>query len=316
MSVSKGSRLDLADISPLIDIPIAGKAEIDAEMAGMAKDPQLTGGLKVQGFEFGGFPFGDILSSKLKFHPLVLELSDVQGKKGRSDYTVQSGRLDFDTEATLVTDARVKSQALDFRDFFAMWHFDGDPRFDDVRGETALDATVHYVLGGPEDRCRGGNLRVAGSAHITALDLFDERYDSGESEFDFRWTDRDASYRGVDLNVPSLTLRKGSGVLMGSLGMRQGARVFGQLVGTAVPLSRLDALPTLLRAADGQVSAVATCHPCASGAPRCPPRASTCVSSRARRSRSRSAPPAAVSRFQRPSSARSSTRTRAAACFT
>ncbi|HEY4160121.1 MAG TPA: translocation/assembly module TamB domain-containing protein [Polyangiaceae bacterium] len=257
MSVSKGSRLNFADISPLIDIPIAGKAEIDAEMGGLAKNPLLTGNLKVQGFELGGFPFGDILSSKLKFRPLVLELADVQAKKGQSDYTVTSGRLDFDGNATLITDAHVKSSNLDFRDFFAMWHFDTDPRFDDVRGETAVDATVRYVLGGPEDRCRGGNLRVAGSAHIAALDLFDERYDSGETEFDFRWTDRDAAYRGVDLNVPSLTLRKGSGVLMGSLGMRQGARVYGQLVGTAVPLSRIDGLPTILRAADGQINAVA-----------------------------------------------------------
>src|SRR6202000_419594 len=89
------------------------------------------------------------------------------------------------------------------------------------------------------------------------VDLFGETYDSGDAEFDFRWSDRDATYQGVDLSVPSLTLHKGSGTLVGSLGMREGGQVYGHFVGSAVPLSHLDALPTLARAAEGQVSAVA-----------------------------------------------------------
>jgi translocation and assembly module TamB len=257
MSVLKGSRLDLADISPIVGIPIAGKAEVDVDMGGVPPAVVLTGNMKVADFVFGGFPFGDISSAKVRFTPLILDLSDVSAKKGKSDYFVPSARLNFDGPASLVTDARVKSASFDLRDFFSIWHFDVDPRFDDIRGQTALDASVHYVLGGSEDRCGGGNLRVAGSARLNALDLFDERYDSGDADFDFRWSDRDATYQGVDLSVPSLTLRKGSGTLVGSLGLRQGGQVYGHFVGSAVPLSHLDALPTLLRAADGQLSAVA-----------------------------------------------------------
>ncbi len=257
MSVLKGSRLDLADVSPIVGIPIAGKAELDVDMGGVPPAVLLTGNLKVGDLVFGGFPFGDISSAKVRFTPLILDLSEVQAKKGKSEYFVPSARLNFDGPASLVTDARVKSAAFDLRDFFSIWHFDVDPRFDDIRGQTALDASVHYVLGGSEDRCGGGNLRVAGSARLNALDLFDERYDSGDADFDFRWSDREATYQGVDLSVPSLTLRKGSGTLVGSLGMRQGGQVYGHFVGSAVPLSHLDALPTLLRAADGQLSAVA-----------------------------------------------------------
>ncbi len=257
LSVLKGSHLDLADVSPIVDIPIAGKAELDAEMNGVAPDVVLTGNLKVGDFQFGGFPFGDIASAKVRFKPLVLDLAEVQVKKGKSDYTVPSARLNFDGPATLVTDAQVKSSNFDLRDFFNMWHFDTDPRFDEIRGETALDTTVHYVLGGSEDHCGGGNLRVSGSSHLTALDLFDERYDSGDAQFDFRWTDRDATYQGVDLDVPSLTLHKGAGTLIGSLGIRQGGKVYGHFVGSAVPLSHLDALPAVLRGTDGQLSAVA-----------------------------------------------------------
>ena len=257
MSIPKGARIDFSDISPIVGIPIAGKAEVDAEMTGVPPAVVLTGNLKVQNFVFGGFPFGDITSARLRFVPLVLELFDVQAKKGKSDYSVPSGRLNFDGPAPIVTDAHVKSPNFDVRDFFHMWHFETDPRFDGIAGQTALDATVHYVLGGPEDRCGGGNLRVAGSAHFGTLDLFDERFDSGNAEFDFRWSDRDATYQGVDLSVPSMTLRKGAGTVVGSFGLRQGAQVYGHFVGSGVPLSHLSALPLSLRGAEGQVSAVA-----------------------------------------------------------
>ena len=257
MSILKGSRIDLADVSPIVGIPIAGKAEVDVDMTGVPPAVVLTGNLKVQNFVFGGFPFGDINSARVRFVPLVLELFDVQAKKGKSDYSVSSGRLNFDGPAPIVTDAHVKSQNFDLRDFFHMWHFDTDPRFDDIAGQTALDASVHYVLGGPEDRCGGGYLRVAGSARLAQLDLFDERFDSGNAEFDFRWSDRDATYQGVDLSVPSMTLRKGSGTVVGSFGLRQGAQVYGHFVGSALPLSQLNALPSSLRGAEGQLSVTA-----------------------------------------------------------
>jgi len=257
MSIPKGARIDLSDISPIVGIPISGKAEVDVDMTGIPPDVVLTGNMKVQNFVFGGFPFGDITSARIRFVPLVLELFDVQAKKGKSDYSMPSGRLNFDGPAPIVTDAHVKSTNFDVRDFFHMWHFETDPRFDDIAGQTALDATVHYAFGGPEDRCGGGNLRVAGNARFGALDLFDERYDSGSAEFDFRWSDRDATYQGVDLSVPSLTLRKGTGTIVGSFGLRQGAQVYGHFIGSSLPLSHLNALPSLLRGADGQLSATA-----------------------------------------------------------
>jgi translocation and assembly module TamB len=251
------SKLDLSDVSPLSNVTMAGKAELDVEMDGPSINPLLLGNLKVENLELGGFPVGTVTSAKVKFRPLWLEFSEVQGKKGQSNFTVSSAKLDFGGQASLVTDANVHSDSFDLRDFFAMWHFDKDPRVSDIKGRTRLDARIRYVLGGPEDRCEGGSLRASGSLRLSALDLFEERYDSGQAEFDFRWTDRDAAYLGVDLDVPSITLQKGTGSIIGSLGMRQGGLVHGQLVGTAVPLSKIDALPTLIRAAEGRVSAVA-----------------------------------------------------------
>ena len=60
-----------------------------------------------------------------------------------------SARVDFDTDATLARRrADVKSERLDLGDFFAMWHFDQDPRFDGLAGRGTADARVQYEIGG------------------------------------------------------------------------------------------------------------------------------------------------------------------------
>jgi translocation and assembly module TamB len=258
LEVAQGSHLHLADISPLITIPMSGEAEIDAQMGGPGNNPLLTGNLRVQGFDFGKFPLGDIKSSKFKFRPLWVEITDVIARKGGSDFTVPNARLDFGTRASLVVDAHAKADSMDLRDFFAMWHFDDDPRFDPIRGHTALDTQLRYVLGGPEDHCGGGALRVAGKLKAHELDMFEERYDGGESTFDLLWHDRDATYRGVVLSVPDLVLHKGAGVLTGKLNMQTGAKLSGSGSAVGVPLARIDALPRMLRAAEGSVNATAT----------------------------------------------------------
>jgi translocation and assembly module TamB len=255
LQVAPGSKLNLADITPLIDIPMSGHAELDVTMAGLMSDPLLTGNLKIAGFEFGGFPLGDIKSSKVKFRPLWLELAELEGRKGQSDFRVPRGKLDFGAGPTLIVEADAQSDALDLRDFFDMWHFDEDPRFEPLQGRTAVDARIRYVLGGREDRCLGGVLHTSGKLRAHALSLFDERYDGGSASFDFLWNDRDATYRGVRVDVPDFVLRKGRGTLSGKVQVSPGARVKGEISASGVPIGKVDALPAMLRAAEGNVTA-------------------------------------------------------------
>jgi translocation and assembly module TamB len=257
LEVEKGSNIDLSDISPIVDIPTAGSAEISAKMSGKANDPLLTGDVAIQKFEFGGFPLGDIKSGKVRFRPLKLDFVDIHGKKGKSDFVVPTARLDFDARSSLIVDATAQAEKLDIRDFFAMFLFDQDPRFDPIKGAGKVDVRIHYDLGGAKDRCGGGYLDVAGNLDMKGLDLFDERYDGGRADFEFRWFDREASFRGVELDVPSVTLAKGSGTVLGSLTMRQGGVVRGQLVGTSVPLSKIDSMGALALMVDGKGSGVA-----------------------------------------------------------
>jgi translocation and assembly module TamB len=257
LNIGKESRIDLADISPLVDIPLSGNAELDAEMAGIMSDPTLTGNVKIAGFVFGGFPIGDLKSGKVRFKPLFLELADVEAQKGKSAFTVPTAKIDFNAGATLVLDAKMKSQAFDLRDFLTIWHFDQDPRWADLEGETQADVSVHYVLGGREDPCQSGVLATNGSIGFKRLNLFGERYDGGRSDYRFRWYDRDAGYRALELSLPNLVLRKGTGSIVGSVDVRPGGKLEGHLVASEVPLGKIDALPELMKVADGQASAVA-----------------------------------------------------------
>ncbi len=257
LSVSNGSRLDLSDVSPLVDIPMDGAAQITASMAGKAATAELLGELHVDDLVFDGFPIGDIDSAHVRFRPLVLDFLDVHGVTGGSRFVVPTARLDFDSDASLLVDAHVRSDRLDLRDFFTMWHLDQDPRFDHLRGRSAVDARVQYDLRGKRDKCKAGYLRVDGKLAIGAADLFEEHYDSGEARFDFRWMDEPAGYLGMQLDVPSITLKKGEGTLLGSIGMGDGGAVRAHFVASGVPLSHLDALGSIGRGIDGQASAVA-----------------------------------------------------------
>ncbi len=258
LEVAEGAKLHLSDITPLLDIPMAGVAKLGRiSMTGTGGDVVLNGEIAVDDLNFGGFPIGTIDSSKFRFKPLKVDFTDVRGTKNQSAFVVSTARLNFDTDAAIVADAEVRSDNLNVRDFLHMWHFDGDPRFDDLHGKAATSARVHYALGGREDACGDGTLRVAGRLKAGTLEIFGERYDSANADFDFRWIDPRAGQFGIDLKVPSLSLSKGGGHLLGSLEIRPGAHLGGHFVGTGVPLSRIDALGPKAALVDGHVSAVA-----------------------------------------------------------
>ena len=65
----------------------------------------------------------------------------------------------------------MKSKGFDVRDFFAIWHFDQDPRWKEIAGETAAEASVRYVLGGAQDPCGKGVLTTNGKLAFKRLDL-------------------------------------------------------------------------------------------------------------------------------------------------
>lgn len=250
------SRLDLADLSPLVTQPMKGILHLDTKMDGAMADPVLTSQVAIEGLEFGGFPVGDLERAKLTFRPLWIELEDATLRKGDSRLGLPKVRFDFDKGADLEVNAEVRSGSLAIRDFLKMWRFDEDPRWQDISGTTAVDGKVQFVLGGPADRCGEGVLDVATSLKLHSLSLFGEDYDDGHAQLRLRWNDIEASYHGMELELPSIQLDKKTGTILGNLNVSPGAHVSGNLVATAVPLGELDALGDLRNVAQGLASAV------------------------------------------------------------
>jgi len=258
LSIAPTTKIDLANISPLANLTLTGKAAVSGEMKGKFNDPQLVGDLSVAGLALQDFPLGDITSSKVRFRPLTVDFSELHAKKGKSTFDIPSGRLDFNGPATLVATATVDAADLYVRDFFHMFHFDADPRFDNVDGHGRTTATLRYDLGGKGDPCGGGAVAIRGALHMASMDLFEEHYDSLDSEFSYHWLDRDAADLGIDVDIRSLTLKKGRGTLFGSGTIRRGGAIRAELVADDIPLSKLQALGSMSKVLDGTASAVGT----------------------------------------------------------
>src|SRR5690606_10836017 len=111
--------------------------------------------------------------------------------------------------------AHVHSERFGIRDFLDVWHMGSDPRYADLRGSGRVEANVLYFLGGPDDRCASGVLRVDGRAALTDFEVFGERYRSADADFRLNWWDMEAGDRGYDLEVSSLALRKSAGAILG-----------------------------------------------------------------------------------------------------
>ncbi|MEN9581539.1 MAG: hypothetical protein RJA70_4548, partial [Pseudomonadota bacterium] len=252
------STLDLSDISPIVTVPLQGIAKIAAEMEGPMGDPELTGSLSVEDLVFGGFPIGNIERSKLRFKPLTVEIEGGSIRKGESRFNVSKARLEFGGDASVLADLLINTQGANVRDLLHMWHFDQDPTWKDLQGRTAAQARVRYALGGPRDPCGGGDLQINGSAQVSSLELFDERYDTATADFNFHWRDVEAGYHGFDLSLPSFLMKKGDGSLFGSFEITQGARIQATLVGTSIPISKLDGIGPVRTLVAGNVSATGT----------------------------------------------------------
>ncbi|HEY4117634.1 MAG TPA: translocation/assembly module TamB domain-containing protein [Byssovorax sp.] len=261
LDVAAGSRIDLAELSPLVDIPMAGVVTVQASGRGGFDHPKFAGEMSIKGFDFGGFAAGDLESAKVAFEPLVLELTDAHLKKNESRVHASLARFAFDKKHDVLVDADVDTREgahLSAADFFQVFHFDKDPRFEGIAGVVDGRAHLHYALNGPEDTCGGGLLQVKTAMELAKVELFGERYPSGSVDLDMTWDDQAAGDAGMTLDVRALTLRKGTGSLLGTVAVRHGGILTGTAIATGLPLSSVDAIGPIGKQLDGTASFVAT----------------------------------------------------------
>ncbi|HVY45766.1 MAG TPA: translocation/assembly module TamB domain-containing protein [Minicystis sp.] len=259
LDVFEGSKIELAELSPVVDIPMSGLVSVHASGRGDFDHPKFTGEIGIHEFSFGGFSVGDV-ESKVAFEPLVLELDDAHVKKNESRVHAPLVRIAFDKGHDVLVDADVDTHEaphLGLRDFFEVFRFDKDPRFADIAGAADGRAHVHYALNGPEDRCGGGLLDVRAVMDVAKVQLFGESYASGHMDLDFKWDDQLAGDAGMSIDMHAMSLRKGSGSVLGSFTVRHGGVLQGNAIATGLPVSSIDALGALGKKLDGSVSLVA-----------------------------------------------------------
>ncbi|WP_437591326.1 translocation/assembly module TamB domain-containing protein [Sorangium sp. So ce1000] len=274
VEVHPGSRVDLAEISPLAALELAGVATMKAAMHGSYAHPKLTGEIGVEKFVFGGFPIGDLEPSPVAFEPLALTLENARVRHGASRVRVPSIKVDFDPAGNLakgrsldssagivVVDATVDTREaphLSARDLLEVLRLDKDPRFAAYKATASGTARAHFALGGPEDRCGGGYLAVNTGMRLSGVELLDERFDEGEVDLDMIWDDQAAGADGMRLDVHSASLRKGTGSVLASVSVAHGGALKGSVIASGLPLARIDALGAAASQFDGSVSVVAS----------------------------------------------------------
>jgi translocation and assembly module TamB len=259
------ARLDLVDISPIGDIAMGGRTDLEVHVRGKANNPKVEATGSIADYVLGDLPFGSISHVDAAFQGDVVQLKNIAVTKGRSAYDVPSAKLDFGTAASLVVDAVAASKSFALRDFFSIFDLDEDPRFAELEANLALRAQVHVALGGPEDVCGGGFIDVQAGVAMKDASLLGEHFDEGSGNVTFRWIDQRAGMEGAEIDVRSLVLRKrvladgtrALGSVLGSASVRRGGVLGGDFVLEAIPLRTLQTAGALAEELEGSVSGFA-----------------------------------------------------------
>ncbi|WP_437601093.1 translocation/assembly module TamB domain-containing protein [Sorangium sp. So ce590] len=274
VEIHPGSQVDLADVSPLAALDLAGVATLKASMHGPYGHPKLKGEVGIEKFVFAGFPIGDLEPSPVAFEPLAVTLESARVRHGASRVRVPSIKIDFDPAGNLpkgrpldsasgivVVDATVDTREaphLAARDLLEMLRLEKDPRYAGYKATASGTARAHFALGGPEDRCGGGYLAVSAGMRLSGVELLEERFDEGEVDLNLIWDDQAAGGDGMRLDVRSASLRKGTGSVLASVSVAHGGALKGSVIASGLPLTRIDALGPAGSLFDGSVSLVAS----------------------------------------------------------
>ncbi|MBK9265763.1 MAG: translocation/assembly module TamB domain-containing protein [Polyangiaceae bacterium] len=256
----EGTRIDLSELTPLKNIPMSGIAEITAIGRGPFSRPKIEANGSITDFNFSIFSFGDVERARIFFEPFDIHVVDAHLRKGDSRIAVPNVHIDFDAIPGIIVDADIDTRAaphLWAHDFYDIVGIGDDPRFADLDTNASGTARLHFVSGGPEDRCGTGRLRVKTKMHLERASLYGEQFDDGDADVDLDWDDFEASAAGMRLDVHSASLRKGAGTVLAGATVRPGGRVTGQAIATGIPIDRVDALGRWGKPFDGSISGVA-----------------------------------------------------------
>jgi translocation and assembly module TamB len=259
---------DLDDLSPIGPVVMHGRIEASAHVNGVFNRPEPEGDIhSATGLVVSDLSFGDMSAGHVKVDVLTpeVEFTGIHAKKRDSAYEVPTATLRFGRG--FAVNAVGQSASFDLRDLLSMFALEDDPRYAGIDAKIATRATVHVGVGGEEDKCGSGFLSVDAKSHLADVSIYGEHFKQGDADASIRWYDRRQGIAGADIDLRSFVLDKveppagtragATGTILGSASIRRGGALAANVMIENVPLARVDALGSLAKEVDGEVSGVA-----------------------------------------------------------
>jgi translocation and assembly module TamB len=228
----RSDRIDYDDVNPLTGFDIGGKGTLHFDITGAYEDPLITGHTQIAAFRFHTFVFGDV-DTDLSYRNLVIRSTNGRGTRGRTRFTVPAGELDFGAQV-FTAKATVLSDRMVLSEFYEIWHVDTDPDFTEIQGEGHGTALIRYAA---------NVLDVDYDATLADMTVYGERFAEGALRGHWKWVDRNAGWRGGDVDFDELTLRKGGGTVSVDGHTRRGGVLDLFVVADRIALADVDQLP-------------------------------------------------------------------------
>lgn len=209
---ARGLDWSLADSSPLLDFALGGRGGFDLDISGTYTEPAIRGHILAAQFAFGGFEFGDLETDfEVDEDLLGVKFPKIIAHKNDSRFTLDQGYLDFRKDA-FRAGGELAVERLELADFYRIFRYDGDERYEPYQGLVNGQATIGYSLGHPGDS-KNGRLVVDMDLAIPKAELDGYAFRDGRFVGRFDWLDHELGYKGGKLSFERLFLRKGDGTL-------------------------------------------------------------------------------------------------------
>ena len=204
--------LELADASPLVDFELGGTGRANVQVTGTFSDPVVTGQVAMNGFAFDTFGAGDIeADARLEKEGLAVRFTNVRAVKRDSRYSLDDLFLDFSDDRILI-EGRMHAERFTLADFYHVFHYEEDERFTDYQGVLTGDADIRFTMGFPGDS-PNGTMTADMDLAIPEVAINDFAFREGAFRGRWHWRNWEQGYRGGELDIEHLHLRKGPGTV-------------------------------------------------------------------------------------------------------
>lgn len=246
---------DMRDITPLDRFPIAGVGNARVQIDGTFQAPHVTGHVKLDDFLFDEFRLGDLESDAvLDPDGLGVRFPMVHAIKNGSRYRAEDLYLDFHDDR-FALDGVLHLDRLELIDFYRVFGFEEDERFEPYQGVARGRAALRYTNGFPGDS-ESGTLDVQMDLHFDEGDLDGYAFTDGELVGRFRWLDWSRGVKGAELSIAHLSLRKGEGTVALDGRMSLGGELRMEVVADRIALRDLEGIGDRFPGLDGVASVI------------------------------------------------------------